>query len=205
VDRIRHLPAVIVQGSYDIPCPARTAWDLHRAWPEADFRMVLAGHAISEPAIAAGLVAATDRFARTGESSTGAVSDESFGASLTSPIKGDPMSENHGGDISSGFGDSTVTGPVSDEKAEQMMHPDRESSAGQGDGSAAGGGDSEGGRPPRDPGPAEGGSDATGGSAAGAADAGDSTEGTTPRDPGPAEGATYSEQDRATNEQDLQG
>lgn len=64
VSRIRHIPAVIVQGRYDLPCPVVTADDLHRAWPEADYRLVLAGHAAMEPAIAAALVAATDRFAR---------------------------------------------------------------------------------------------------------------------------------------------
>lgn len=63
VGRIRHLPGVIVQGIYDLPCPQLTADDLHRAWPEADYRLVLAGHSASEPAIAAELVAATDRFA----------------------------------------------------------------------------------------------------------------------------------------------
>lgn len=63
VDAIRHIPAVIVQGRYDLPCPAVTAWDLHRAWPEADFRLVHAGHAVTEPAIAAELIAATTAFA----------------------------------------------------------------------------------------------------------------------------------------------
>ena len=63
VGRIRHIPAVIVQGRYDLACPAVTADDLHRAWPEADYRLVLAGHSAMEPAIAAELVAATDRFA----------------------------------------------------------------------------------------------------------------------------------------------
>ena len=63
VDRIRHIPGVIVQGRYDLPCPATTADALHRAWPEADYHVVLAGHAAGEPAIAAELVAATDRFA----------------------------------------------------------------------------------------------------------------------------------------------
>jgi len=67
VDLIRHLPTVIVQGAYDLPCPAITAWQLHQAWPEADFRLVLAGHAVTEPAIADELVAATDRFARRGD------------------------------------------------------------------------------------------------------------------------------------------
>ena len=63
VDAIRSIPAVIVQGRYDLPCPARTAWDLHRAWPQADLRLVQAGHAATEPAIAAELVRATDSFA----------------------------------------------------------------------------------------------------------------------------------------------
>lgn len=63
VGRIRHLPVVIVQGVYDLPCPQVTAHDLHRAWPEADYHLVLAGHAVTEPEIARALVAATDRFA----------------------------------------------------------------------------------------------------------------------------------------------
>ncbi|WP_019182315.1 prolyl aminopeptidase [Microbacterium yannicii] len=64
VDAIRHIPAVIVQGRYDTCTPPMTAWDLHRAWPEAEFTMVPdASHAASEPGIAAALRAATDRFA----------------------------------------------------------------------------------------------------------------------------------------------
>jgi proline iminopeptidase len=65
VYRIKHIPAVIVQGRFDIVCPARSAWDLHRAWPEADLRIVPdAGHSAFEPGIARELVLATDRFAR---------------------------------------------------------------------------------------------------------------------------------------------
>ncbi|GAA2178825.1 prolyl aminopeptidase [Leucobacter tardus] len=61
------IPAVIVQGRYDACTPPRTAWDLHRAWPEADFVMVPdAGHAASEPGIVDALVRATDRFAGEG-------------------------------------------------------------------------------------------------------------------------------------------
>ncbi len=64
VDRIRHIPAVIVQGRYDICTPMATAWELHRSWPEADFRLVPdAGHASSEPGIVDALVRATDEFA----------------------------------------------------------------------------------------------------------------------------------------------
>ena len=63
VPKIRNIPAVIVQGRYDVVCPMETAWALHRAWPEADFRVVAdAGHAASEPGIVHELITATDRF-----------------------------------------------------------------------------------------------------------------------------------------------
>ena len=63
VDRIRHLPATIVQGRYDIVCPVATADELHRAWPEADYRVVPdAGHSAMEPGIRSALVQATERF-----------------------------------------------------------------------------------------------------------------------------------------------
>lgn len=62
--RLRHIPGVIVQGRYDLATPMRTAWDLHRAWPEADFQVVAdAGHAFDEPGILHRLIEATDRFA----------------------------------------------------------------------------------------------------------------------------------------------
>jgi len=65
VDRIRKIPAVIVQGRYDVVCPMMSAWDLHRAWPEADFHVVPdAGHSAFEAGIAHELVRATDRFAK---------------------------------------------------------------------------------------------------------------------------------------------
>ena len=65
VDRIRHIPAVIVQGRYDVVCPMTSAWDLHRAWPEAEFVVVPdAGHSAFEDGILAELVAAADRFGR---------------------------------------------------------------------------------------------------------------------------------------------
>ena len=63
VGKIRHIPAVIVQGRYDIVCPIMSAWDLHRAWPEADLKIIPdAGHSITEPGIISALVEATDRF-----------------------------------------------------------------------------------------------------------------------------------------------
>ncbi len=64
VPRIRHIPAVIVQGRYDVVCPLRSAWDLHRAWPEATLAIVPdAGHSAFEPGILDQLIRATDRFA----------------------------------------------------------------------------------------------------------------------------------------------
>ncbi|MGW0804933.1 prolyl aminopeptidase [Nonomuraea sp. NPDC002799] len=64
VDAVRHIPAVIVQGRYDTCTPMATAWDLHRAWPEAAFHVVHdAGHAATEPGIVDRLIAATDGFA----------------------------------------------------------------------------------------------------------------------------------------------
>lgn len=62
--RLAGIPGVIVQGRYDVCTPPRTAWDLHRAWPEAEFVMVPdAGHSGSEPGIVDALVRATDRLA----------------------------------------------------------------------------------------------------------------------------------------------
>jgi proline iminopeptidase len=62
--RLRGIPGVIVQGRYDICTPTRAAWDLHRAWPEADLRIVPdAGHSFAEPGILDGLVRATDEMA----------------------------------------------------------------------------------------------------------------------------------------------
>ncbi|MBN8486530.1 MAG: prolyl aminopeptidase [Burkholderiales bacterium] len=67
MSRIAHLPGVIVQGRYDVICPPRYAHALADVWPGGQLRMVIeAGHSSMEPGIAAELVAATDRFARTG-------------------------------------------------------------------------------------------------------------------------------------------
>ena len=64
VERIRHIPGFIVQGRYDVVCPPQTAWDLHQAWPEAEYHVVPdAGHSATEPGIVDRLVDATDRTA----------------------------------------------------------------------------------------------------------------------------------------------
>ncbi len=64
ISRVRDIPAIIVQGRYDVICPMQTAWELHLAWPEAQFEIIPdAGHSAMEPSIARALVGATDRFA----------------------------------------------------------------------------------------------------------------------------------------------
>ncbi len=64
VETIRDIPAVIVQGRYDMVCPTATADALHQAWPEANYQVIPeAGHSAMEPGIRAALVAATRKFA----------------------------------------------------------------------------------------------------------------------------------------------
>ena len=63
--RIEHIPATIVQGRYDMICPPASAYQLALGWWRAELRMVgAAGHAMSEPGIAAELVRATDQLLR---------------------------------------------------------------------------------------------------------------------------------------------
>ena len=65
VTKIRHIPATIIQGRFDIVCPMRTAWALHKAWPEADFRIVPdAGHSAFEPGTTRELIKACDRYSK---------------------------------------------------------------------------------------------------------------------------------------------
>ena len=67
IGHIRHLPAVIVQGRYDVICPPHIAYRLHDAWPEARFHLIAdAGHAAAEAGTAAALVAATEQFKQGG-------------------------------------------------------------------------------------------------------------------------------------------
>ncbi|WP_419248060.1 prolyl aminopeptidase [Tritonibacter mobilis] len=62
--KLAGIPGVIVHGRYDMPCPAHYAWQLHKAWPDAEFHLIEgAGHAFSEPGILDRLIRATDQFA----------------------------------------------------------------------------------------------------------------------------------------------
>ncbi|MGN6579862.1 MAG: prolyl aminopeptidase [Bordetella sp.] len=62
--KLHGIPGTIIQGRYDACTPARTAWELHKAWPQAAFHLVPdAGHAFDEPGILARLIEATDTYA----------------------------------------------------------------------------------------------------------------------------------------------
>lgn len=63
--KLADIPGVIVQGRYDVCTPCKSAWDLHRAWPQAEFHLIDdAGHAFDQPGILAQLLAATDKFSQ---------------------------------------------------------------------------------------------------------------------------------------------
>lgn len=67
INKIRHIPGIIIQGRYDMVCPIRSAWDLHRAWPEAILEIIAdAGHSAFEPGIRSALISSTDRFKHIG-------------------------------------------------------------------------------------------------------------------------------------------
>ena len=67
IERFRHVPAIIIQGRYDMVCPPVSAHELHQAWPEAEYVIVPdAGHSAMEPGTASALVAATEAFKKYG-------------------------------------------------------------------------------------------------------------------------------------------
>ena len=59
--RLKDIPGIIVHGRYDTVCPVTNAWDLHKAWPQSELRIIsAAGHSAFEPGITDALVQATD-------------------------------------------------------------------------------------------------------------------------------------------------
>jgi proline iminopeptidase len=63
VDRIRHIPTVLIHGRYDVVCPIKNAFDLHAVWPEAKLQIIPdAGHAFNEPGILSALMGAVEEF-----------------------------------------------------------------------------------------------------------------------------------------------
>ena len=64
-NKLQNIPGVIVQGRYDLICPLESAWELHQAWPKAEFKIIAdAGHSATEPGIVDALVNATDEMAK---------------------------------------------------------------------------------------------------------------------------------------------
>jgi proline iminopeptidase len=65
--KLHGIPGVIVHGRFDMPCPLKYAWNLAKAWPDAELQIIeAAGHAMTEPGILDALIKATDRFAVSG-------------------------------------------------------------------------------------------------------------------------------------------
>ena len=63
VDKIRHIPTVIVHGRYDVICPVENAWELHQAWPESELHIIPdAGHSIFEEGIKDKILEYTEKF-----------------------------------------------------------------------------------------------------------------------------------------------
>ena len=64
IDKIRHIPAKIIQGRYDIVCPMETAWELSKNWPESELIVApSSGHSAFEEEITHELIKATQEFA----------------------------------------------------------------------------------------------------------------------------------------------
>jgi proline iminopeptidase len=65
ISKIKHIPGYIVHGRYDVVCPVRSAWDLHKVWPEARFEIVPnAGHSAMETGILNHLIEFGEDFKR---------------------------------------------------------------------------------------------------------------------------------------------
>jgi proline iminopeptidase len=63
ISKIKHIPTTLVQGRYDVVCPVRSAWDLHKAFPEAVLNIISdSGHAAGEPGIRSELIKTTDLY-----------------------------------------------------------------------------------------------------------------------------------------------
>lgn len=64
LDRIKHIPCVILHGRYDVVCAAESAWKLHQAWPQSELHYVThAGHSMADPDLARKMLEVIDRFA----------------------------------------------------------------------------------------------------------------------------------------------
>lgn len=64
-DKLKNIPGVILHGRYDMVCPLITAWNLHKAWPKADFEIIEAtGHHTTEANKIATVIKYTDKLVK---------------------------------------------------------------------------------------------------------------------------------------------
>ena len=63
IDKIQHIPSVIIQGRYDIVCPMKSAWDLHKVYNKSKLIIIDdSGHSMLEKGIQTALIKYTDKF-----------------------------------------------------------------------------------------------------------------------------------------------
>ena len=65
IDKIKNIPNVIIQGRYDVVCPIKSAWDLHKKWKKSNLIIIdTAGHSMLEEGIQNKLIEYTDKFVK---------------------------------------------------------------------------------------------------------------------------------------------
>lgn len=62
IDKISHIPCTIVQGRFDIVCPPISAYNLYKAYPSSELRIVVAGHCSDDVNLTVELVAAMEKY-----------------------------------------------------------------------------------------------------------------------------------------------
>ena len=63
LDTIKNIPNVIIQGRYDVVCPMKSAWELHKKWDNSKLVIVQdAGHSMLEKNIQTELIKHTNIF-----------------------------------------------------------------------------------------------------------------------------------------------
>jgi len=63
INKISHIPNIIIQGRYDVVCPIKSAWDLHKKWNNSHLVIIQdAGHSMLEKGIQNKLIKYTDQF-----------------------------------------------------------------------------------------------------------------------------------------------
>ena len=62
IEKIKHIPCSIIQGRYDIVCPAASAWEVHKRWPISELLIAdISGHSAFEKQISSLLIQSTNK------------------------------------------------------------------------------------------------------------------------------------------------